>query len=83
MVVTEVPGSSPDHPMLDIPPDWRHVVAGWPHDRWVAWRRRSGEILAAANVAEAPGPDADEIREADRRAFDEMTRPSLFVVKAT
>jgi hypothetical protein len=80
------PGSSPDCPMLDVPAGgWRWAVANWPHDRWSAWRQRATAILAEADAAirpedraEAPRPDAEEIRRAERRAFDEMTRPSFF-----
>jgi hypothetical protein len=71
--------------MLEAPPDWRWSVANWPHDRWVAWRQRVTAILAEADELvlmegreDAPRADAEEIRAAERRAFDEMTGPSMF-----
>jgi hypothetical protein len=86
------PGSSPDSPMLDVPgEDWRWAVANWPHDRWSDWRRRVTAILTEADAertTEDGGDSAlvddrsDEIRAAGRRAFDEMTRPSVFVGEA-
>ena len=76
------PGSSPDCPMLDVPADdWRWTVANWPPDRWSVWRRRVAEILAEADElvliedrADSPRADAEEIRAAERRAFEELTR---------
>lgn len=59
-----------DEPIV-IPHDWRSTLGTWPIDRWIHWRRRSGEIQA-----EAGGPVTVEVIEAaDRRAFDEMARP--------
>jgi hypothetical protein len=76
--------------MLDVPPDWRWTVANWPHDRWSAWRQRVTAILAEADAAivaedraEAPRADVEEIHQAERLAFDEMTRPSSFAGKAS
>ena len=63
------PGLDDATPAIVIEPGcWRHAVAGWPHDRWVAWRKRSGEIQAAAGAS----PTAAEIREADRLAYVEL-----------
>jgi hypothetical protein len=92
----ETPGSSPDCPMLDVPAnDWRWAVANWPHDRWALWRRRVAVILAEADELvliedreDVPRADAEEIRAAERRAFDELTgfagvASPPFVVRAT
>jgi hypothetical protein len=46
--------------------DWRRTVANLPHEEWVAWRRRSGEL-------EPPDATIEEIREAERQAFAEIT----------
>jgi hypothetical protein len=78
---TGEPGSSPDSPEIDIPADdWRWTVANWPHERWSAWRRRVTTILAVADELvlmedreDAPRADVEEIRAAERRAFDELT----------
>jgi hypothetical protein len=84
----ETPGSSPDCPEIDAPPDWRWAVADWPHDRWSTWRQRVTAILAGADDqvvaedrAEAPRADVEEIRAAELRAFEEMTRPGVWVGK--
>ncbi len=44
---------------------WRWEVACWPHDRWVAWRRRSTEL-------QPPWPRAAVIAEADYVAYLEV-----------
>jgi hypothetical protein len=75
--------------MLDVPPQGTWTVANWSHDQGAAWRRRVDEILAEADELvlmedreDSPRADAEEIRAAGRRAFDEMTRPSVWVGKA-
>jgi hypothetical protein len=62
-------GPSLDHaePPIDRPRNWRSEVAAWPHERWVAWRARSSELLAA--LARARPPTAEDIRDADHRAY--------------
>jgi len=57
------PVADDDTPPIEVPRDWRSVVAGWPHDRWVRWRARSGEIQSDLGRA----PTADDIREEDGR----------------
>jgi len=48
-----------------VPGDWRKVVAGWPHDRWIAWHRRWGEMAP-------PGSGAEAIEAAQRSAYEEL-----------
>jgi hypothetical protein len=72
--------------MLDVPcDDWRWTVANWHHEQWSVWRARVTAILAEADELvlmedreDAPRADVEEIRAAERRAFDEMTGPSMF-----
>jgi hypothetical protein len=59
------PGQEDDTLAREIWCDWRWAVANWPHDRWLAWRRRAGELLPER-------PSAEEVREADRRAYLEL-----------
>jgi hypothetical protein len=62
------PALDDDVPGIDLPANsWRWVVAGWPHDRWVAWRRRSGEL-------EPLNATAEMIRTAEHLAFIELSR---------
>jgi hypothetical protein len=51
------------------PPDssWRWLVAAWEHSRWLAWLRRSDELLR-------PGALVPEIRAARWRAYRELSR---------
>jgi len=44
------------------PDPWRVTVARWPHPRWVAWRRLSGELQPA-------GPTAEQILVSERLAY--------------
>jgi hypothetical protein len=53
---------------IDIPRNWRSILGTWPIERWIEWRRRSGEIQAA----ELRSPTVESIDAADRRAFDEL-----------
>lgn len=60
------PAIGDPEPGLDVvPSDWRWTVACWSHDRWVEWRRRSGEM-------QPPSPTVEQIRDADRRAYEEL-----------
>lgn len=62
------PSLDHDEPSIVIPADsWRWTVANWPHERWAAWRRRAGEL-------EPPDASAEQIRVAERLAYQEMTR---------
>jgi hypothetical protein len=62
-------GLDDDTPPIVIPSGtWQKAVAGWPHDRWVAWRRRSGEIQAEGGNVQS----ADVIRAADHKAYLEL-----------
>ena len=55
-------------PGIEIPADhWRRTVARWPHVRWSSWRSRVGELLE-------PGASGNEIKAAERRAFEELDR---------
>jgi hypothetical protein len=45
--------------------DTHAIVAGRPHDRWLVWHRRWGELAP-------PGTTADAIREAQRAAYLEL-----------
>jgi hypothetical protein len=55
-------------PGIDLPASsWRWTVARWPHPRWVAWRRRAGEL-------EPPGATAEMIRAAEWTAYQQLTR---------
>ena len=55
------PAEREPRPGIEIPADdWRWTVAGWPQERWAAWRRRAGEMLTH-------GADAAQIREAERQ----------------
>ena len=62
------PGLTDDEPSIDVPRDWRDTVAGWPHGRWSRWRSLSGELLAGQDDE----PTAEDIRAADRAAYDLM-----------
>jgi hypothetical protein len=64
----------PDPP-IDVPRDWHSAVAGLPHDRWVRWRARSGEIQS--NLGHAP--TADDIRKAERTAAAELLAEGVAV----
>jgi hypothetical protein len=45
--------------------DWRSVVAGWPDERWLRWRRTATECLGYLKHP----PTAQDIRDADRFAY--------------
>jgi hypothetical protein len=60
---------------IDVPRDWHSAVAGLPHDRWVRWRARSGEIQSDLGRA----PTADDIREEDRTAAAELLAEGVAV----
>jgi hypothetical protein len=68
-------GPALDHNLsgIDVPRDWRSLVAGLPHDAWAQWRSRVAELLQDLDHA----PTADEIREADRQAAVEMDIPGV------
>jgi hypothetical protein len=63
------PGLADATPAIDVPKDWRWTVANWPHDRWVAWRRRSAEL-------QPEGPTAEQIAAADHEAYLELVSGS-------
>jgi hypothetical protein len=58
----------PGAPGID-PPDtsWRRSVATWPHERWVEWRLRAGEL-------KPPNATAEQIQVAGWLAYQEMAR---------
>jgi hypothetical protein len=62
------PGLTDDDPAIGIPRDLRSLVAALPHDAWVRWRARSGELLGALGHA----PTADDVQEADCAAAAEL-----------
>jgi DNA primase len=49
------------------PTHWRQKVAGWPHERWSAWRARVTELLPST-------PTAEQIRVAEQLVYVEMSR---------
>jgi hypothetical protein len=55
-------------PGIDVPADWRWRVANLPRDRWLAWLRRSAQILADLGRPLT----VDGIREAARQAAEEI-----------
>lgn len=59
-----------DEDSIDVPPDWRQWVARLPHDEWVEWRKRSGEIQRML----CRKPTVEDIQAADRQAYDETER---------
>jgi hypothetical protein len=59
---------APAEPVLDPARHrWRSEVAGWPHERWVRWRRLSTELLG--RVTSTPTPE--QIAIADHLAYVE------------
>jgi hypothetical protein len=60
------PSRDHDEPPLDVPRDWRDEAAAWPHERWMRWRERAAGVLDGLDGE----PTAEDIRAADRAAYD-------------
>ena len=68
------PGLENGEPSISIPYDWRHWVAGLPHEVWRWWDRRWWSLREQKAKELGRDPTADEIEACQHEAYLDLTQ---------